>query len=126
MRLPHAPSPVHSHGHRQSFTEQMRGLPPSPRANRHLSLSQSQVQDLLNNPPTAGTADPAFAGRDWQHINVGELANPDITFVELDTGVEAATNVRSIAQEKGKPADILLALDRIKLACTTCPICTLR
>ena len=71
----------------------MRGLPPSPRANRHLSLSQSQIQDLLNNPPTAGTADPAFTGRDWQHISVGELVNQDVIFVELDTGVEAATNV---------------------------------
>lgn len=94
MRLPHIPSPVHSHAHRQSFTEQMRGLPPSPRASRHLSLSQAQIQDLLNNPPTAGTADPAFAGRDWQHISVGELVHKDVTFVELDTGIEAATNVR--------------------------------
>ena len=93
MRLSHVPSPVHNHSHRQSFTEHMRGLPPSPRANRHLSLSQAQIQDLLNNPPTAGTADPAFADRDWQHISVGELVNQDVTFVELDTGVEAATNV---------------------------------
>lgn len=52
------------------------------------------MQDLLNNPPTAGSADPAFAGRDWQTINVGELINPeDLRFVELDTGVEVATNV---------------------------------
>ena len=92
MRLAQSPSP--SHSHRQSFTDQMRGLPPSPRANRHLSLSQAQIQDLVNNPPTAGSADPAFAGRDWQHISVGELVNPDdLHFVELDTGVEAATNV---------------------------------
>lgn len=52
------------------------------------------MQELLNNPPTAGSADPAFAGRDWQHINVGELVNPkDLRFVELDTSVEDATNV---------------------------------
>ena len=95
MRLAHSPSP--SHSHRQSFTDQMRGLPPSPRSNRHLSLSQAQIQDLVNNPPTAGSADPAFAGRDWQHINVEELVNPeDLNFVELDTGVEAATNVGAI------------------------------
>ena len=94
MRLGHTPSPGHSH--RPSFTEQMRGLPPSPRANRHLSLSQAQIQDLLSNPPTAGSADPAFAGRNWEHISVGELVNPDdLHFVELDTSVEAATNVRS-------------------------------
>lgn len=92
LRLGHTPSPGHSH--RPSFTEQMRGLPPSPRANRHLSLSQAQIQDLLSNPPTAGSADPAFAGRNWQHISVGELVNPDdLHFVELDTGVEAATNL---------------------------------
>lgn len=88
----HTPSP--SPGHRQSFTEQLRGMPPSPRAIRHLSFSQAQMQDLLNNPPTAGSADPAFAGRDWQHISVGELVNTkDLLFVELDTSVEAATNV---------------------------------
>ncbi|KAL8828553.1 MAG: hypothetical protein Q9191_002523 [Dirinaria sp. TL-2023a] len=92
LRLGHTPSPGHSH--RPSFTEQMRGLPPSPRANRHLSLSQAQIQDLLSNPPTAGSADPAFAGRNWQHISVGELVNPDdLHFVDLDTGVEAATNL---------------------------------
>ncbi|MCJ1467962.1 cell separation during budding [Pseudocyphellaria aurata] len=91
-RLRHTPSP--SPGHRQSFTEQLRGLPPSPRATRHLSFSQAQMQELLNNPPTAGSADPAFAGRDWQHISVGELVNPkDLLFVELDTSVETATNL---------------------------------
>lgn len=52
------------------------------------------MQDLMNNPPTAGSADPAFAGRDWQHISVRELVNPkDLLFVELNTSVEAATNV---------------------------------
>lgn len=91
-RLVQAPSP--STSHRQSFTDQLRGMPPSPRTNRHLSFSQAQMQELLNNPPTAGSADPAFAGRDWQHINVGELVNPkDLRFVELSTSVEDATNV---------------------------------
>lgn len=93
-RLGPAPSPSPSTSHRQSFTDQLRGMPPSPRTNRHLSFSQAQMQELLNNPPTAGSADPAFAGRDWQHINVGELVNPkDLRFVELDTSVEDATNV---------------------------------
>ena len=94
MRPGHSPSP--SHSHRQSFTDSLRGLPPSPRSNRHPSLSQMQIQDLLDNPPTSGHADPRFAGRDWQHISVGELVVPeDLRFVELDTGIEDATNVLS-------------------------------
>lgn len=59
-----------------------------------MSLSQVQMQELLNNPPTAGHADERFAGRDWQSIAVGELVDPkDVRFAELDTGVEDATNV---------------------------------
>lgn len=81
--------------HRQSFSESLRGLPPSPRAQRHPSLTQAGVQELLNNPPVTAQADPAFVGRDWRTIQVGELVNAaDLRFVELDTGVEAATNVR--------------------------------
>ena len=69
-------------------------MPPSPRQNRHPSLSQVQIQDLFDNPPTSGHADPRFAGRNWQHISVGELVVPeDLRFVELDTGIEDATNV---------------------------------
>lgn len=52
------------------------------------------MQDLLNNPPTAGNADPAFVGRDWHTITVGELVNEkDVKFVEVDTGIEEATHV---------------------------------
>jgi len=59
-----------------------------------MSLSQVQMQELLNNPPTSGHADPRFEGRDWQHISVEELIDPaDLRFVELDTGIEDATNV---------------------------------
>lgn len=59
-----------------------------------MSLSQIQVQELLNNPPTAGQADPRFAGRDWQHIGVGELVDlEDLQFVEWETGIEEATNI---------------------------------
>ena len=69
-------------------------MPPSPRANRQPSMTHSQIQDLINNPPTAGSPDPKFAGKDWQHIAVGELVDQeDLRFVELDTGVEDATNV---------------------------------
>lgn len=81
--------------HRQSFSESLRGVPPSPRSQRHPSLSQAGVQELLNNPPVTAPADPAFVGRDWRAIQVGELVDAaDLRFVELDTGVEAATNVR--------------------------------
>lgn len=71
-------------------------MPPSPRGTRQLSMSEVQIRDLLNNPPTAGSADPKFEGRDWQHIAVGELVLPeDLRWVEVDTGVEDATNVIS-------------------------------
>ena len=93
MRLSHMPSPTSTHRH--SFSDQLRGIPPSPRANRQPSLSQISVQELYNHPSTAGVADPAFAGRDWRTITVDELVNPeDVRFVEIDTGIEAATNVR--------------------------------
>ena len=79
--------------HRQSFSESLRGLPPSPRAQRQPSLSQLAVQDLIDNPIRNNT-DPAFEGRDWQTINIAELVkSEDLRFVEADTGVEAATNV---------------------------------
>ena len=98
MRLSPSPSPSHtSHNHRPSFTDHLRGVPPSPRQQRHSSLSHAQVQDLLNNPPKAEQADPKFVGKKWQDVTVGELMNSeDLAFVELDTGVEEATNVRLI------------------------------
>ena len=105
-RRGHLASP--SQSHRQSFTDQLRGLPPSPRAARHLSLSQLQIQELLNNPPKVGSADPAFAGRDWQHIHVDELVHSkDLLFVEWGTSVETATNVGiKNATEKRKEKDL--------------------
>lgn len=111
-RLCHVPS--QSPSHRQSFTDHVRGMPPSPRNIRHPSFSHQQMQELINNPPTAGSADPAFAGRDWQHIGVGELIVPkDLLFVELDTGVEAATNVGVVcdARSHGWCLMITIALD---------------
>ena len=51
------------------------------------------MQDLLNNPPKASSADPAFTGRDWHSITAGELVDPsEIEFVEVDTGIEEATH----------------------------------
>lgn len=93
MHLSAMPSPTSSHRH--SFSESLRGVPPSPRQNRQLSMSSAGVQDLMNNPPKAGAEDPAFAGRDWHDIAVGELIGPakNVLFVEGDTGIEEATNV---------------------------------
>ena len=57
------------------------------------------MQELINNPPTAGHdgADDRFNGRDWRGIGVGELVQEsDLRWVELDSGVEEATNVSEI------------------------------
>ena len=92
MRLNTLPTP--SPTHRHSFSDQIRGVPPSPRSSRQFSLSSAAIQDLLNNPPKGGSADPAFLGRDWHGISVGELVDAkDVRFVGLDTGIEDATNV---------------------------------
>jgi hypothetical protein len=49
---------------------------------------------LIDNPPPPKNVDPAFIGRDWQQISIGELVSPeDLRFVEMDTGIEEATNV---------------------------------
>lgn len=81
--------------HRSSFAESMRGIAPhSPRASRQPSLSQQALQDLLSNPPTKG-GDPKFSGRDWKSIRVGEIVDESLVrFVEYDTSVEEATDVR--------------------------------
>jgi len=92
MHLSAMPSPTSSHRH--SFSETLRGVPASPRQSRQFSMSSAGVQDLMNNPPKAGAEDPAFTGRDWHDIKVGELVNPaNVLFVEVDTGIEEATNV---------------------------------
>ncbi|KAI2088701.1 cell separation during budding [Ophidiomyces ophidiicola] len=78
--------------HRQSLTESLRAMPPSPRARRP-SMSQAALQSLIDNPPVHSGADPAFSGRDWTQITVGELVNPaSCHFVEADMSIEDATN----------------------------------
>lgn len=80
--------------HRQSMSEALRGPPGSPRSRRQPSLNSSAIQSLIDNPPPPKNVDPAFIGRDWQQISIGELVSPqDLRFVELDTGIEEATNV---------------------------------
>ncbi|KAI9822442.1 MAG: cell separation during budding [Pycnora praestabilis] len=115
MRLGPLPSPNPSH--RQSFNENLRGLPPSPRSQRQPSFSQAAVQDLLNNPPAAQAGDPAFTGRDWRAIQVGELvSDEEIWFVDLDTGVEHATN---LLIDSGGPAILIREIPSSKSAIGT-------
>jgi hypothetical protein len=60
-------------------------------------LNQSALQSLIDNPPPPRNADPAFVDRDWREISIEELISPDdLRFVEMDTGIEEATNVRNI------------------------------
>lgn len=80
--------------HRQSFAENLRNPPPSPRSLRHLSFTQQAVQDLVNHPPPQRQANPRFAGRDWQGISLGELiSDQEVRWAELDTTVEDCTKV---------------------------------
>ena len=87
----------HASSHRQSFAENLRGLPSSPRSQRHPSLTQAAIQDLLNHPPTAKQQNPRFAGRDWRDIAIGELVTgEDVKWVDMDTSVEDATKVSTV------------------------------
>ncbi|RYP92891.1 hypothetical protein DL770_000941 [Monosporascus sp. CRB-9-2] len=82
----------HAISHRQSFAENLRGLPSSPRSQRHPSLTQSAIQDLVNHPPAPRPQNPRFAGRDWRDVAIGELVTgEEVTWVEMDTSVEDAT-----------------------------------
>jgi hypothetical protein len=95
LRLAHLP--LSNAPHRQSFSESLRGLPPSPRAQRQPSLTQLAVQELIDNPPAQNQPDPAFVGRDWRSIPIVELVTPEkLRFVDADAEVEAATNVSVI------------------------------
>ncbi|KAJ5364235.1 Protein sds23 [Penicillium cataractarum] len=92
LRVLHMPPA--NHQHRQSLSETLRGPPGSPRNRRQPSLTQSAIQSLIDNPPPPKNVDPAFIGRDWREISIGELVSPgDLQFVELDTGIEEATNI---------------------------------
>lgn len=89
--------------HRSSLAENLRQ---SPRAQRHPSLGQASVQELINHPPTPKTGDPRFIARDWRNILVGELVQQrDVRWAELDTPIEAATK---LLLESGPPNVILV------------------
>ncbi|KAH8595234.1 hypothetical protein B0O99DRAFT_652320 [Bisporella sp. PMI_857] len=92
--------------HRSSFAENLRH---SPRSQRHPSMSQAGIQDLLNNPPTPRFSDARFIGRDWRSISVGELVDTSkVRWVELDTPIETATK---ILVESGSPNVVLVRED---------------
>lgn len=85
-------TPTHISSHRQSFADNQRHPPPSPRSHRHPSFTQQAIQDLMNNPPSNRHANPRYAGRNWQEISVGELAaSENVVWVELDTTIQDAT-----------------------------------
>ena len=95
QRTPSSSSMQKASSHRQSFAENLRNVPPSPRSHRHPSFTQQAIQDLLNHPPASNKhTDPRFAGRDWRDISVGELVTQDeVKWVTMDTSVEQATMV---------------------------------
>lgn len=96
QRSPSASS-IHRSGHRQSFADNLRHIPPSPRQ-RQPSLTQAAIQELLNNPPHANRFhNPKFANREWTDITVGELVSGAL-WVEMDSTVEEATMVRVDSQ----------------------------
>ncbi|KAK3486537.1 uncharacterized protein B0T23DRAFT_325308 [Neurospora hispaniola] len=85
-------SNVSSHSHRQSFAENQRHPPPSPRTQRHPSFTQQAIQDLMNHPPPNRHQNPRYVGRDWRDIAIGELLQPDeVKWAELDTSIQEAT-----------------------------------
>ncbi|KAL1844077.1 hypothetical protein VTJ49DRAFT_4929 [Mycothermus thermophilus] len=84
--------PSHLAAHRQSFADNQRFPPPSPRDRRHPSLTQQAVLDLMNHPPSNKQPNPRYAGRDWRDIAVGELVVPDeVRWTDLDQSVQDAT-----------------------------------
>ncbi|KAH6844835.1 hypothetical protein B0I37DRAFT_312262 [Chaetomium sp. MPI-CAGE-AT-0009] len=84
--------PSHIAAHRQSFAENQRHPPPSPRNHRHPSLTQQALLELMNHPPTNRHPNPRYAGRDWRDITLGELAVPeDVRWADLGLSVQDAT-----------------------------------
>lgn len=98
-------SSINRSTHRQSFAEGLRNVPPSPRQ-RHPSLTQAAVQDLMNNPPPGNRHyNPRFSNREWRDITVGELVAPtDVKWMEMDSTVEEATMLLL----KSRPSVVLI------------------
>ncbi|OAA49496.1 CBS domain containing protein [Metarhizium rileyi] len=83
---------IKNSAHRQSFAENLRNVPSSPR-HRHPSFTQAAVQELLNHPPPGQRhTNLRFSGREWGEITVGELvSSEDVKWVDMDSSVEEAT-----------------------------------
>ncbi|KAG6004331.1 hypothetical protein E4U21_001144 [Claviceps maximensis] len=78
---------------RQSFAENLRNAPQSPR-HRNPSFTQAAVQELLNHPPTGQRYNPRFVGREWGEITIGELvSSEDVKWIDMDSSVEEATKI---------------------------------
>ncbi|KAI0803454.1 hypothetical protein GGR55DRAFT_662661 [Xylaria sp. FL0064] len=114
----HKSSIASTHSHRSSFVEGLRGLPSSPRSQRHPSFTQSALQDLLNHPPAARHHNPRFAGRDWRDISIAELvSDDDVRWVDMNTSVEDA----SMALVKNTASNVVLIREN---ATSTKPVST--
>ncbi|KAI1826605.1 hypothetical protein F4861DRAFT_536916 [Xylaria intraflava] len=114
----HKSSIASTHSHRSSFAENLRALPSSPRSQRHLSFTQSAVQDLLNHPPPSRQHNPRFAGRDWRDIAISELvSDDDVRWVDMDTSVEDA----SMALVRNSTSNVVLIRENAK---STKPVST--
>ncbi|KJK84112.1 hypothetical protein H634G_00475 [Metarhizium anisopliae BRIP 53293] len=110
-------SNINKSTHRQSFAENLRNVPPSPR-HRHPSFTQAAVQELLNHPPSGQRhTNPKFAGKEWVEITVGELVSPDdVKWVDMDSSVEEATmallksktNVVLVRESSSLPAAVAI------------------
>ncbi|TFB02775.1 Protein SDS23 [Trichoderma ghanense] len=85
-------SSISKASHRQSFTENLRNPPASPR-HRHPSLTHAAIQDLLIHPASTNRhQNSKFAGREWRDITVGELTSPDdVRWIDIESSVEEAT-----------------------------------
>ncbi|KAI1808685.1 hypothetical protein F4811DRAFT_559076 [Daldinia bambusicola] len=106
------------HSHRSSLAENLRGLPPSPRNQRHPSFTQAALQELLNHPPAPRQHNPRFAGRDWRDVAIGELVSKDdVSWVEMDTSVQDAT----MALLKNTSSNVVIIREN---ATSTVPIST--
>ncbi|KAK1245647.1 hypothetical protein MKX07_004716 [Trichoderma sp. CBMAI-0711] len=85
-------SSISKASHRQSFTENLRNPPASPR-HRHPSLTHAAIQDLLIHPAsTSRHQNSKFVGREWGDITIGELtSSDDVRWIDIGSSVEEAT-----------------------------------
>ncbi|KAI9860184.1 MAG: cell separation during budding [Trichoglossum hirsutum] len=102
----------------RDLRENIRVVPPSPRAARHSSLPQSAIDMMFTNVPISRPGESKkFSGRDWKSIKVCELVDEEnVCFVGLDTPVETTTQMLI---ESGAPVILLRETADSKVACGT-------